>query len=64
MLGERQQWVPYPSLNTAICLSHLWTWDVGIDGDPCARDDGNETTPHNIPDRPAVCEVTAMIRVQ
>ena len=35
-----------------------------MSGDPCAREDVNETTPHNIPDRPAVCEVTAMIGVQ
>ena len=35
-----------------------------MNGDPCAREDGNETTPHNIPDRPAVCKVTAMIGVQ
>ena len=35
-----------------------------MDGDPCAREDGSKTTPHNIPDRPAVYEVTAMIGVQ
>ena len=35
-----------------------------MDGDPCAWEDGNETTPHNIPDRLAVCEVTAMIGIQ
>ena len=35
-----------------------------MNGDPCAWEDGDEATPHNIPDRPAVCEVTAMICVQ
>ena len=35
-----------------------------MNGDPCAREDGKKTTPHYIPDRPAVCKVTAMIGVQ
>ena len=32
-----------------------------MNSDPCAREDGNKTTPHNVPDRPAVRKVTAMI---
>ena len=35
-----------------------------MDGNPCTQEDGNKTTPHNIPDRPAVCEVTAVIGIQ
>ena len=35
-----------------------------MNGDPCAREDGNKTTPHNIPDRPAVPEVGTTIGVQ
>ena len=35
-----------------------------MDGDPCAWEDGDEATPHNIPDHPAVPQVGTMIGVQ
>ena len=38
--------------------------DVGMDGNPSARKYGNETTPHYVPDRPAVPQVSTTIGVQ
>ena len=61
MRGGRQEWVPYPSLNTTIRLSHPGTRNVGMNGNPSARENCSKTTPHYIPDRPAVPEVGTTI---
>ena len=61
MLGKRQQWVPYTSFNPTFCLSLLRAWNIRVDGDPGTWEDGNETAPDNIPDCPAVREVSTTI---
>ena len=53
MLGKRYNWVPL-----------LRGWNIGMNSDPSARKDGNKTTPHNVPDRPTMCGVRAMIHIQ
>ena len=64
MLGKRQNWIPYPFLQTIVRLSLLRTRHVGVHCDPSAREDGDEAAPNDVPDGAAMCEVGARIRFQ
>ena len=64
MLSKRQQWVPYASLNPTVRFTFLRTGNIGVNGHPGAREDCNQTTPYDVPNRSATREVIAAISRQ
>ena len=64
MLGKRQNWIPYPSFDAIFRPSLLRTQDIGVDRDPSAREDRDETAPYDVPNCPTMCEVSARIQLQ
>ena len=61
MLGKRQQWIIYAFYNPTVLLSPLWAMDVWVNSDPSTRKDGDRTVSPNVPDRPTMCKIGAMI---
>ena len=64
MGGKRQNWISYPFFKMIIGLSFLWAWNVGVNGDPSTREDGDKAAPYNTPYGPTMRQVDAMIWLQ
>ena len=61
MLGKRQQWIINAFSNPTVHISPLWAMDVWVNSDPSTRKDGDRTISPNVPDRPTMCKIGAMI---
>ena len=58
---QRQQWIINAFSNPTVHISPLWAMDVWVNSDPSTRKDGDRTISPNVPDRPTMCKIGAMI---
>ena len=64
VLGKREDWVPYPSFNTILCLPLLRTRNIRADSNPRTRENSESAAPNNIPNSSTADEIGARVRLE